>query len=547
MFKKSEVVGVSISPEKGIELAQIDYATGTILKYGQKPISYNIVKREITDLDLFKDSLQDLLEEMAIPKGAELVLNFPTITYRVKEYPASLEKIQVESAIEEELYENPYLQNYEPCFDCITTSSSLQFNRYVYTALRKSSVIEIILAIKDLGYKVRAIDTSVSSVFRSLKYLDLVNTEADTNWVLLFIENNCCRILSMLGINCIDSYEENISIGEVLSDAENYSTVISAVDPILKNLPSKYLCVVSKTNVISAEVISNKIAYSSPIVYQEANSYLKEPFLPISSLVEKEQEKQISLDVIGAAIYKDFNKTQETYINLFNKTLGDIYLSEQPITIMNGKVVLTNELLLFLFAVFFAVLFVSFIFVFGWFTVQEKTIRSDIEYKQGQIARIQEFLDKNKNISASTFDEGDEIKMGLVHNKNIYSYYTIVGTEIPQKLWLTHLKLGEKITIEGQADNLESVYVFFRNIRDYSPNTDIRIQRLELASVKSNNNIDDIDSDILINSSNADFYSFNISNEIETNADVKPNAENNDSKSAKTQEKSNLPELEVIQ
>ena len=183
----------------------------------------------------------------------------------------------------------------------------------------------------------------------------------------------------------------------------------------------------------------------------------------------------------------------------------------------------------------------------GWFTVQEKTIRSDIEYKQEQIARIQEFMDKNKNISASTFDEGDEIKMGLVHNKNIYSYYTIVGTEIPQKLWLTHLKLGEKITIEGQADNLESVYVFFRNIRDYSPNTDIRIQRLELASVKSNNNIDDIDSDILINSSNADFYSFNISNEIETNADVKPKAENNNSKSAKTQEKPNLPELEVIQ
>ena len=59
-----------------------------------------------------------------------------------------------------------------------------------------------------------------------------------------------------------------------------------------------------------------------------------------------------------------------------------------------------------------------------------------------EITDIEKFLNDNKNVSASLFDEGDEIRIGLVHNKNIYSYYTLVGTEIPQKLWLTSLSLG---------------------------------------------------------------------------------------------------------
>ena len=74
VLKKSGTVGISVSPEKGLELAQIDFVSGTVLKYGCKPIDYNIVRREISDLDLFKDSLQDLLEEQAIPKGTEVVL-----------------------------------------------------------------------------------------------------------------------------------------------------------------------------------------------------------------------------------------------------------------------------------------------------------------------------------------------------------------------------------------------------------------------------------------------------------------------------------------
>ena len=559
MFKKSTVIGVSVSPEVGLEVAQIDYSSGTVLKYGRKPVDYSAVKREIADLDLFKESLQDLLEELEIPKGSELVLSLPTVTFKVTDFPSALEPVQVESAIEEDLYENPYLQNYEPCYSYSLVNSTLQFNKYAYTAVQKQTVIELILSIKDMGYKVSAIDTSVDAALKSLIYLDRINSEPDTNWVLLTVDNGCCRISSMLGKKYIDAFEEKISIGEVLSDAENYATVISAIEPILKNLPSKYLCVVSKTNIISAEVLANKISYSAPIIYQEANTFLKEPLLNISSLVDEKYATGISLDVIGAAIYNDYKQNTTVLFNLFNKTLGDIYFMEQPPTIMNGKIVLSNGLLIFAGSIILAVIVLLIILISGFFIVQNTKMNSEISQTESEIQKIDLFLEKNKGISAETFDEGDEIKLGLQHNKNIYSYYTIVGTEIPQKLWLTHLNLGNKTTIEGQADNIESIYAFYRNIKDYNPSSDISLQELGLATASNRGlNDDDLDAESILTSLDADFYKFRISNDTaqpaakdDDNSNNNKNENNgiNTTKSKKNSKKApkqDLPNLEII-
>jgi hypothetical protein len=127
------------------------------------------------------------------------------------------------------------------------------------------------------------------------------------------------------------------------------------------------------------------------------------------------------------------------------------------------------------------------------------------------------------------------------------SHATIVGTEIPQKLWLTHLKLGDKTTIEGQADNIESVYSFFRSIKDYNPKSDITLQELGLASANPKF-FDDSEDETpnILTSLNADFYKFRISNEVAP-ANTENSEENTNSKKTnnKTPEQA-LPELEVI-
>ncbi len=523
LLKKSIVVGVSVTPETGLEVAQIDFASQTVLRYGVRPLEYDINKREISDIDIFKESLQELFSELQIPKGAEIVLNIPTVVFKVNDYPAALDEAQLTTAIDEDLAENPLFGEQEPAISAtLMPNSTIQFNKIAYIAAQKSQLIEIAMSLKEWGYKLIAIDESINSVLRALILKERINVEPDVNWILMIVESFCCRIISMSGRNYVDSFEEKISIGAVLGDAENYSTVINTVTPVLKNLPSKYLCVVSKTNIISAELLASKLTYSAPIIHQEANSYSKEAFMDIAPSVDESFAPTISLDIIGTAIYQDFLPLTQVNFNLYNKTLGDIYINEQPPEFMfaGRRIVLSIETLIKLFIPLAILIIVPTVFGYLYLTNIINTHNNTIAEIDQKIASIDKFLKENNDISADLFDEGDEIRVGLGHNKNIYSYYTIVGTEIPKKLWLTHLKLSEKTTIEGQADNLESVYAFFRSIKDYNPNSDIKLQKLGLATNSKPEVIEssegaEFDTDSILTSLNADFYEFRISDEPE--------------------------------
>lgn len=553
LLKKSSIVGVSVTPEVGLEVAQIDFATQTVLKYGIRQLEYDASRREIADLDLFKEALQDLFFELQIPKGTEVVLNIPTVAFKTNDYPAALDEAQISNAIEEELADHYIFKTVEPAVSAVRLpNASMQFYKIAYTAAQKQMLIEIALGIKDMGYKLVGIDTSVNSVLNALMYKQRVDVSIDS-WVLLIVDSYCCTIITMNGKNYVDTYEERISIGQVLDDAENYSAVVGAVTPILKNLPSKYLCVVSKTNIISAEVLASKLSYTAPIIHQEANCFSKEAFLELGPEVDEKFANIVSLDIIGAAIYKDFEQYSDAHFNLFNKSLGDIYTSEQPPEIMlaGRTIVLTPQLLIFAFVVVAIVIILPTVGALLYYANLISTQQNKMAELNQKVQEINQFLKDNENVSSDLFDEGDEIRLGLAHNKNIYSYYTIVGTEIPKKLWLTHLKLSDKTTIEGQADNLESVYAFFRSIKDYNPNSDIKLQKLGLASKTSftpieenvengdNTNSQEFDTDSILTSLNADFYEFIISDD--------PNAGKSQAKQGTENTDNNgLPGLEPI-
>lgn len=553
LLKKSSIVGVSVTPEVGLEVAQIDFATQTVLKYGIRQLEYDASRREIADLDLFKEALQDLFFELQIPKGTEVVLNIPTVAFKTNDYPAALDEAQISNAIEEELADHYIFKTVEPAVSAVRLpNASMQFYKIAYTAAQKQMLIEIALGIKDMGYKLVGIDTSVNSVLNALMYKQRVDVSIDS-WVLLIVDSYCCTIITMNGKNYVDTYEERISIGQVLDDAENYSTVVGTVTPILKNLPSKYLCVVSKTNIISAEVLASKLSYTAPIIHQEANCFSKEAFLELGPEVDEKFANIVSLDIIGAAIYKDFEQYSDAHFNLFNKSLGDIYTSEQPPEIMlaGRTIVLTPQLLIFTFVVVAIVIILPTVGALLYYANLISTQQNKMAELNQKVQEINQFLKDNENVSSDLFDEGDEIRLGLAHNKNIYSYYTIVGTEIPKKLWLTHLKLSDKTTIEGQADNLESVYAFFRSIKDYNPNSDIKLQKLGLASKTSftpieenvengdNTNSQEFDTDSILTSLNADFYEFIISDDKNAGkSQAKQGTENTDN--------NGLPGLEPI-
>ena len=99
--------------------------------------------------------------------------------------------------------------------------------------------------------------------------------------------------------------------------------------------------------------------------------------------------------------------------------------------------------------------------------------------------------------------------------------------------------LGDYVTIEGQADNLESIFGFSKNIKDYNLKSDVKLQKLALASKSSSLKIDELESadpDLVMSNLNADFYEFKISNAPEGSEE-------------KTGDKKplDIPELEAIE
>ena len=99
--------------------------------------------------------------------------------------------------------------------------------------------------------------------------------------------------------------------------------------------------------------------------------------------------------------------------------------------------------------------------------------------------------------------------------------------------------------IEGQADNLESVYGFFRNIKDYNPNSPVKLQKLGLAgksagpSTVLSDDGESFDTESILTSMNADFYEFLIS-------DVEPSSIKNDSDN-NSNDGGALPNLEPLE
>lgn len=555
-FKKNIVVGVSVTPERGLEVAQVDFSTRTILKYGCKPLVYDNNRREIADLDIFKETLSELFTELDIPKGSEVALNLPTVYFKVADFPASLALEEVQSAIEEELVEHIIFQNTEAALSTVVLpNSTIQFNKVACEASQKVVLIELAMQIKDLGYKLINIDSSVNSTLNALIYNDRVDVAPDTSWVLLLVDNNCCRIIPMQGRNYVDCFEERISIGEVLGDEENCSTIVNAVNPILKNLPSQRLYVVSKTDIISAKMLANKLVYNAQIIHQEDNCFNSESYIEIAETVNCDEPNLISLDVIGAAIQKDFVQHSNAKFNLFNKSLGDVFLLDQPPVLKIGSTSyeLTLENMLVLSLVFVIIIIIITLLVIVPINQTLDLKKTKLKRVEMDISTIEQFLSENKNVSSEMFDEGDEIRMGLVHNKGIYTYYTIVGTEIPQKLWLTYLSLGKYTVIEGQADNLESVYSFYRNIKDYNPESSVKLQKLGLASSSISNlsDVESMDKDAIITSMNADYYEFRISDAPESEINKKKEttevSTNSKSTSKKSGKNKKLPKLEPLE
>lgn len=524
-MKQKRIIAVAVTPDRGLEVAEMDYAAGVITKYTQRDLGVVTLKNIIPDLDVFKELLNECFIELNIPKGSNIVLSLPAVNTGIGNYMTSQSDSSIVQLISGDLIEKELLfRDNEPLVVTTGLNITIQSKIVAYTASVYSIVQEAARIIVDLGYKIHSIDVSLASIFRALIQTGKVQAQPDTTWMMVLVENSAARLMVLDGEKLVEYKEEHL-IFDFSDTAGNCDMVAQAIAPYLDKIPAKYLFVVSRTENVSAEMLASKIKYNNSIIFLEANSFNNQAFIDAPN-VDDETAKKISLDVIGACLYNE----RYIHFNLFCEELGDVYLAQQPPQIKFGEttIVLDNPFLIKWAIILVLLILVPSIGAFSYLTQEYNKFEEDYNAAKQKLTQTQAKIKKYEGIvSAEKFSETDEIRIGVSKNTEIYNYFDLLGREMPQKLWLTSLTLSSsQVEINGQADNIESIYTFFRNIKDSISASPVKLQKLGLANASSildvaiekgdlpenGSGIDfEENSNDIILSSNADFYEFLIS------------------------------------
>lgn len=511
-------VGVAVSPGLGLEMIEVDRMTGTVNKYGVKPLEYNNSTREIADYDQFRVALEELFEELHIPKRSNIVLSLPNVYFGMITLPVLLTDEAISNAIISEVEQSYIFKRQEPVVSWseVFSNDSSENRTLAYTAIQKDSFDQIIEICNELGCALTGLENSFSSLFRALHFISAAKDQMKENasWNLMIIMQNNYSIISMNGKKIVDYYEEPLALKSFVDD-EIYNAIKTSAQLTLAGLPANYLYIVSETDLVSAEVLSMKMSFEGSVSFLECNKFIQNELLPVNLNILPKLALQITPEAIGVAIYTfcdfplDLNiiKNQEGGVTL----TGDI--EECPrVNIGNLEVELTPDFIkkvsLILGAILVIPVLLLFLILNNVVTPKEQAKLDGVNNK---IATLNADIDKYKDANQeNTFDINTVLNDIINQNKTKLTYYTAVGMSTPAKLWITSFKISgqNKVDIKGQAKDVKSVYTFYKSIKQLVNNSDIRLYKLELSSGSIDNII--IDN---MNSSNA--YSFEITNMTE--------------------------------
>lgn len=514
-------IGVSISPNVGLEMIEIDRTTGTVSRYAHKPLEYDHSNREIKDYDQFKSSLEDLFEELHIPKKSNIVLNVPNVLFGTINLPLLLTDDAISSAIMSEAEQSYIFKRQEPVVSWMEIGSNIDTeNRSLaYAAIQKPSLDKIQEVCHEIGCTLVCVENSYISLLRALHYTNTTKDQMkeNTTWNLMIIGQNSYSLLSMVDKKIIEYYEEPLALKSFVDD-EIYKAITTSAQLTLAGLPANHLLIVSETDLVSAEVLSLKIPFEGQISFLECNKYVQNDFIPVNLNILPNIASHLTPEAVGATVYpfSDFklkmNLIQESELPSGTGDSDEV-IRYHSINIGNVEVELTPDLIKKISLIIGGIIIVPMIIISlllnNLIIPAEQTKLTNLELKISQTKEaIAEYSKAGKD---ETFDLNATMdKIGL-QNRNKLFYYSALGVSIPNKLWITYYMTNEadKVDIRGRSTNVESIYTFYKNIKQLVNNSDIRLYKLEISS----ESIDDVVGNI---SSGPKTYQFEITNMSES-------------------------------
>ncbi|MBQ3311910.1 hypothetical protein IJG72_07530 [bacterium] len=514
---KKSVIGVTVSPSVGLEMIEINPKTKTIEKYACKFLEYDYARREIANYDQFRETLGELFDELRISRKSNIVLTLPSVYYGTITLPSILTDEGINSAIISEVEELSYIfKRQDPVvswFDNSDVYNDSENKSILYGVLQQAALDEISAACVEVGCSIVAVETAPNSLLKTLSYNQLAEEQMveGTVWHLMIINPNSYSMIELNGKNIIDYKEEPLALKSFEND-EIYDAIISSTQLALQAVTSNYLYIVSKTDLVSAEVLSMKIPFNGHIKFLECNKYVQNPLMLASYNILPNMVLKITPEAVGSGIYNISDYPLKfNLLGINSPAKADSVVDEYPmLKIGNFEIELNSEnvrKITFLLAIIIVIPSLIILFVLNYLTGTKQkeldTLNSEIDGMKKTLTQYEGIDKKNK------FDEKLEINTVYDINKIKLIYYSAIGMNLPSETWLIYLKIydNKKIDIIGRSVSVENVYKFYKGLKMSVINSDLRLNRLELST--------DTPDNIVIQNYNKikpTFYEFEITN-----------------------------------
>lgn len=471
-------VGVSVSPNVGLEMIVVDVVQHKVLKYACRTLSYNFPVREIEDYRDFKQTLQDLFNELRLnPKDCNVVLNLPSVFFGHKFLPTVLDDEGINTALIAEVEQNYLFKKNTPVVSWVDIKeNNTSERRYLLYSAIQEGVVDVIKTIfSELGASLVAIENSYAALLRAFDYTEVAKDFAlsHTSWNILLVMSNSYAIFSMLGNNVIEYFEEPLATKSFSND-EVYVAISQAATRILDKYPSDKLLIASESNDVSAEILAIQMKHPGDVIFLDCNLHIKQQIIDVDLNVLPHYVKAITPEAIGVGIYKlqepaiKFNflkdtdvKSQET-VNVYGFELTKEQLSVYSLLI--GGLIL---------ALCFAVSFVIGIYLSN-LEKQNSFLSQEISIKKAELAKL-----KKASGVIDIYAAAKKLDKNMITK---LSYYESIGSDIPSDVWVTYFYADTDgaSAIKGETTSVDDVYLFFRSIKSRVSDSDLILSKLSV-------------------------------------------------------------------
>lgn len=513
---KKNTVYLSVTPGVGLELIDVDVHAKVVRNYAYRPLEYNDSLREIASMDAFKNAVTELFDELKINiKSSNIIINLPMVLLGRKELPLLLADEAVTEALTSEVEQSYIFKRYEPQVSWLDVSNanSGDMRQLFYSAIQKNVIEDIKNALAEIGATLSGVEISLTSILKALAFSGLTEAQMKdgVSWNLMLISQNGYSICSMVGKNLIDYYEEPLAI-KSFDGEEIYNALNASLQITLMSYPANYLYIISETDLVSAELLAGRVYTESVVNYLDNNSFKKQDIVPVSLEVLEDTARKISLEAIGTGVGTTINLPVK--FNFTGKAAGGEGILEdpnEPVHVVLGSNEFDispnnarNIAIIFALIILIPALSLALIapMVANKKQAQLDDVKSNLQRVQSEVKKLEDEQNKSGN-----FDINAEIKRVLGTNRMKLMAYTALGESVPKKLWLTYFVIKDegKIDIKGEASNVEDVYTFYRNLKDFLIDKQLRLNKLGMKS-------ESVDDAVAIDPTQVTDYVFEITN-----------------------------------